>query len=247
MQKYHSLLIFSFKRQSSSGAKARGKQKSGSGVGRRRGVCCRAGRCVCQSKKHRARSANCVQAQPGRGEETRTPDILLPKQARYQLRYTSIKSQRFQTAFYCNGFPPRSQGNPVEFRGFPERIFRMERGIRSTAQIRNRGTEAPAYRHTQIPAQTTAARTIIRHTGTQQKYRNGKRQNHLRILGKATEKRFLFSIRKLPFPICRAIGTCYNKRNAGNPPGFLSISHKFRALFANCGRPPGGHRHANFL
>ncbi len=247
MQKCHSLLIFSFKRQSSSGAKARGKQKSGSGVGRRRGVCCRAGRCVCQSKKHRARSANCVQAQPGRGEETRTPDILLPKQARYQLRYTSIKSQRFQTAFYCNGFPPRSQGNPAEFREFPERNCRMGRGIRSTAQIRNRGTEAPAYRHA---ANTGANNGDTNHhtaTGTQQKYQNGKRQNHIRILGKATEKRFLFSIRKLPFPICRAIGTCYNKRNAGNPPGFLSISHKFRALFANCVRPPGGHRHANFL
>ena len=26
----------------------------------------------------------------GRSEETRTPDILLPKQARYQLRYTPI-------------------------------------------------------------------------------------------------------------------------------------------------------------
>ena len=105
-------------------------------------------RTLCLSKqKHRARSANCVQAQPGRGEETRTPDILLPKQARYQLRYTSIKSQRFQTAFYCNGFPPRSQGNPAEFRGFPERNCRMGRGIRSTAQIPNRETEAPAYRH----------------------------------------------------------------------------------------------------
>ena len=115
-----------------------------------------------KAKSIRARSANCVQAQPGRGEETRTPDILLPKQARYQLRYTSIKSQRFQTAFYCNGFPPRSQGNPAEFRGFPERNCRMGRGIRSTAQIPNRETEAPAYRHTQIPAQTTAIRTIIR-------------------------------------------------------------------------------------
>ena len=37
----------------------------------------------------------CVQAQPGRGEETRTPDILLPKQARYQLRYTSEKELLF--------------------------------------------------------------------------------------------------------------------------------------------------------
>ena len=36
-----------------------------------------------------------VQAQPGRGEETRTPDILLPKQARYQLRYTSEKELLF--------------------------------------------------------------------------------------------------------------------------------------------------------
>ena len=33
----------------------------------------------------------------GRGEETRTPDILLPKQARYQLRYTSIPT-RFRAA-----------------------------------------------------------------------------------------------------------------------------------------------------
>ena len=43
----------------------------------------------------RARGAVCVQAQPGRGEETRTPDILLPKQARYQLRYTSEKELLF--------------------------------------------------------------------------------------------------------------------------------------------------------
>ena len=46
-------------------------------------------------KDLRARGAMCVQAQPGRGEETRTPDILLPKQARYQLRYTSEKELLF--------------------------------------------------------------------------------------------------------------------------------------------------------
>ena len=43
----------------------------------------------CLACKNKARSAKRIQAQPGRGEETRTPDILLPKQARYQLRYTS--------------------------------------------------------------------------------------------------------------------------------------------------------------
>ena len=46
-------------------------------------------------KDLRARGAMRVQAQPGRGEETRTPDILLPKQARYQLRYTSEKELLF--------------------------------------------------------------------------------------------------------------------------------------------------------
>ena len=51
---------------------------------------CKRGRCG--KRDLRARGAMCVQAQPGRGEETRTPDILLPKQARYQLRYTSEKN-----------------------------------------------------------------------------------------------------------------------------------------------------------
>ena len=51
---------------------------------------CKRGRC--DKRDLRARGAMCVQAQPGRGEETRTPDILLPKQARYQLRYTSEKN-----------------------------------------------------------------------------------------------------------------------------------------------------------
>ena len=54
---------------------------------------CKRGRC--DKRDLRARGAMCVQAQPGRGEETRTPDILLPKQARYQLRYTSEKELLF--------------------------------------------------------------------------------------------------------------------------------------------------------
>ena len=45
----------------------------------------------------------------GRGEETRTPDILVPNQARYQLRYTStykifITSALFSSSVYYTLF-----------------------------------------------------------------------------------------------------------------------------------------------
>ena len=54
-------------------------------------------RCRCQrepqgKRKSRVLNATCVQAQPGRGDRTRTCGLVVPNHARYQLRNTSKKA-----------------------------------------------------------------------------------------------------------------------------------------------------------
>ena len=102
---------------------------------------------VAGQTKSRAQNANCVQAQPGRGDRTRTCGLVVPNHARYQLRNTSTKASRLLGSLFVFLLYRKRRGSVkvIRYKPSPARL-RWSPGIWRTGPGRFHTWFAPPCR-----------------------------------------------------------------------------------------------------